>query len=99
MERATGIGFWELTLLMVVIASWLLYRYVAPRGWREWSRAGLVEAFIIALYAEMYGFPLTIYVLSGFLGVKIPWLPGSGHLLVTLVGWGGLGALVGGVVG
>src|SRR3990170_704889 len=46
MERATGIGFWQLTLLMVVIASWLLYRYVAPRGWREWSRAGLVEAFI-----------------------------------------------------
>mgnify|MGYP001604759335 FL=1 len=32
MERATNIGFWELTVIMVVIASWLLYRYVAPRG-------------------------------------------------------------------
>ena len=94
MERATGIGFWQLTILMIVIASWLLYRYVAPRGWREWSRAGLVEAFIIALYAEMYGFPLTIYVLSGFLGVKIPWLHESGHLWATLFGWGDLGAMV-----
>ncbi len=93
MERATGIGFWQLTILMIVIASWLLYRYVAPRGWREWSRAGLVEAFIIALYAEMYGFPLTIYVLSGFLGLKIPWLHESGHLWATLFGWGDLGAM------
>src|SRR3989338_2130678 len=54
MERATGIGFWQLTLLMVVIASWLLYRYVAPRGGRERSRAGLVAAFLIALFAGRF---------------------------------------------
>lgn len=94
MESARQTGFWELTVLMVVLASWLLYRYVAPRGWTEWSRAGLVQAFIIALYAEMYGFPLTIYVLTGFLGVDIPWLHASGHLLATLLGWGVLGQTV-----
>ena len=55
MDTATNIGFWELSIIMVVIASWLLYRYVEPKGWREWSRAGLIQAFIIALYAEMYG--------------------------------------------
>jgi protein-S-isoprenylcysteine O-methyltransferase Ste14 len=44
MDPATSTGFWELTIIMVVIASWLLYRYVAPKGWREWSRAGLVQA-------------------------------------------------------
>jgi methanethiol S-methyltransferase len=49
---------------MIVVASWLLYRYVAPKRWREWSRAGLVQVFIIALYAEIYGFPLTIDVLT-----------------------------------
>ncbi len=79
---------------MVVVASWLLYRYVAPKGWREWSRAGLVQAFIIALYAEMYGFPLTIYVLSGFLWFDIRWLHQSGHLWATLFGWGLAGAIV-----
>ena len=99
MERATNIGFWELTVIMVVIASWLLYRYVAPKGWREWSRAGLVQAFIITLYAEMYGFPLTIYVLSGFLGWDVPWLHESGHLWATLFGWGDLGAMIEMMVG
>jgi hypothetical protein len=39
-----------------VIASSLLYRHVAPKGWREWSRVGLVQVFIIALSVEMYGF-------------------------------------------
>ncbi len=92
-------GYWQLSALMVVIASWILYRYVAPRGWREWSRAGLVQAFIIALYAEMYGFPLTIYLLTGFLGLDIPWLHASGHLWATLFGWGDLGAMVEMVVG
>ena len=94
METAKETGYWQLTVIMVVIASWLLYRYVAPKGWREWSRAGLVQAFIIALYAEMYGFPLTIYVLSGYLGLDIPWLHQSGHLWATLFGWGDLGAMV-----
>ena len=87
-------GTWEFTAVMVVIASWILYRYVAPQRWREWARAGLIQAFIIALYAEMYGFPLTIYVLSGFLGLDIPWLHQSGHLWATLFGWGHRGAML-----
>ena len=94
MESAKETGYWQLTIIMVVITSWLLYRYVAPKGWKEWSRAGLVQAFIIALYAEMYGFPLTIYILSGYLGLDIPWLHQSGHLWATLFGWGGLGATI-----
>ncbi len=94
MESAKETGYWQISVIMVVIASWLLYRYVAPKGWKEWSRAGLVQAFIIALYAEMYGFPLTIYILSGYLGLDIPWLHQSGHLWATLFGWGDLGATV-----
>lgn len=92
-------GTWGLTLVMVVIVSWVLYRYVAPQGWKEWSRAGLVQAFIIALYAEMYGFPLTIYLLTGWLGIEIPWLHQSGHLWAALFGWGDLGAMVEMLVG
>jgi protein-S-isoprenylcysteine O-methyltransferase Ste14 len=79
---------------MVAIASWILYRYVAPQGWKEWTRAGLIQAFIIALYAEMYGFPLTIYLLSGWLGLDIPWLHQKGHLWASLFGWGDGGAIL-----
>lgn len=91
---ASSTALWQLSLVMIVIASWLLYRYVAPKGWREWTRAGLVQAFIIALYAEMYGFPLTIYLLTGFLGIDIPWVHASGHLWASLFGWGTLGVML-----
>jgi protein-S-isoprenylcysteine O-methyltransferase Ste14 len=87
-------GTWGLTVIMVLIVSWILYRYVTPRSWKEWSRAGLIQAFIIALYAEMYGFPLTVYLLSGWLGLDIPWLHQSGHLWAALFGWGDGGAML-----
>ncbi|MBI5016217.1 MAG: isoprenylcysteine carboxylmethyltransferase family protein [Deltaproteobacteria bacterium] len=92
-------GTWGLTAVMVVIVSWILYRYLAPKSWKEWTRAGLIQAFIIALYAEMYGFPLTIYLLTGWLGISIPWLHQSGHLWAALFGWGDLGAMVEMLVG
>jgi protein-S-isoprenylcysteine O-methyltransferase Ste14 len=84
---------------MAAIASWILYKYVAPRGLKEWRSAGLVQAFIIALYAEMYGFPLTIYLLTSLLEFDIPWLHMKGHLWSTLLGLGDAGAVAEMIIG
>jgi protein-S-isoprenylcysteine O-methyltransferase Ste14 len=76
---------WGLAVIVIVIASWLMYRYLAPDDWKEWTRAGVLQAFIIAFYAEMYGFPLTIYFLARFFGLDLAWTEG-GNLWAQLFG-------------
>src|SRR3546814_265874 len=52
---------------------------------------GMFSAFVVALFAEMYGFPLTLYVLGGWLSANYPqvnWLShDAGHLLEMWFGW------------
>jgi protein-S-isoprenylcysteine O-methyltransferase Ste14 len=76
---------WGLAVIVIAVLSWLLYRYLAPDSWKEWTRAGVLQAFIIAFYAEMYGFPLTIYFLARLLGLDMQWTEG-GNLWVQLFG-------------
>ena len=88
------VALWPYAILMIVIASWVMYHFLAPESWRDWAGAGLVQAFIIALYAEMYGFPLTIYALTSFLHIRLPLVHNSGHLWAALLGYGESGAVV-----
>lgn len=90
-------GAWGLAVIMIVIVSWLFYRYFAPKSWREWAGAGVVQAFIIALYAEMYGFPLTIYLLVRFFHLDRHHL--NANLWSTLLGMGETGMMVSMLVG
>jgi protein-S-isoprenylcysteine O-methyltransferase Ste14 len=90
-------GAWGIALIVIVIASWLLYRYLAPKTWREWAGVGLIQAFIIALYAEMYGFPLTIYLLVRFFGLDRAYL--NANLWSTLLGIGETGMMISMIAG
>ncbi|MGP1679748.1 MAG: methyltransferase family protein [Burkholderiales bacterium] len=85
-------GAWGVAAIVIVVVSWFFYRYFAPKSWREWVASGLVQAFIISLYAEMYGFPLTIYLLVRFSGLDAVDLNAS--LWSTLLDVGATGMMI-----
>jgi hypothetical protein len=50
------------------------------------TRAGIVQAFILAFYAEMYGFPVTIYLLARIFNLDVVGSFWDGNLWVYLTG-------------
>ncbi len=77
---------WGGATISIVLVAWGFYCLVLPKGAREWTRAGLVQAFIVAFYAEMYGFPVTIYLLSRIFGLDVAGNFWDGNLWVYLTG-------------
>jgi len=96
-EHIAHSGTWGSALVVIVVVSWFLYRYLAPKTWKEWASAGVIQAFIIALYAEMYGFPLTIYILVRFFGLDRTNL--NANLWSTLLGYGETGMMISMILG
>jgi protein-S-isoprenylcysteine O-methyltransferase Ste14 len=84
-------GLWSLVLINSVVFILFAYSFFKPRTSRDWRSFGAFSAFLVALFTEMYGFPLTIYLLSGWLQSRFPdvnWLShDAGHLLEMMFGW------------
>ncbi len=83
-------GMWVVAGFNIGIFLFFILSFLKPRGSEEWRSMGVVTAFLVALFAEMYGFPLTIYLLSGWLGDAYPVLQPFnhkyGHLWVVVFG-------------
>ncbi len=86
-------GLWSLVIINAAVFIIFAFSFTKPRTARDWRSFGAFSAFLVALFTEMYGFPLTIYLLSGWLGSRYPGLDlfshNAGHLWETLLGWGG----------
>ncbi len=93
MTPSEDYGLWTSVAVSSLIFIIFAFSFSRPRTKQDWRSLGAFSAFVVALFTEMYGFPLTLYLLSGWLGSRYRGVDllshDAGHLWATLLGWKG----------
>lgn len=88
---APAYGFWSLVVINSLVFIIFAFSFTRPKTSRDWGSFGAFSAFLVALFTEMYGFPLTIYLMAGWLQTRFPGVDffshDAGHLLEMIFGW------------
>jgi len=73
-------------IIWTVILSIFMLGFLFQKKGTDWRSLGVIEGFLVALFLEMFGIPLSIYILSSFFGMS--GVSGTGNLRVDYLGKG-----------
>lgn len=76
-------GNWGVVIASILFFTLFVVGFAYAPKKRDWKTLGIYEAFMVALFTEMFGYPLTIFLLSSILGITIEPTGETGHLIAV----------------